>query len=521
MKKGRYFDRWLGNGDVRQQLWLLITIVLLGAGLRFFQLDRESLWVDEIATAKLIREESFTVLWQKILHEEISPPLYFVTLWGWSRLWGLSEWGMRSFSAVMGSIALILFLHLARLLLPPPWQWKAVLLFALSPMLVAASQEARMYALLLVLWLWGMIALWQGLEGNEQSVQWSVIPLTLALYTHPYGGFLLLLWISAVGLYARRRKRWRLLRPAVIAGLLFLPWLFHWYEWMLDGRLAQKHWIAPLSWKAPVGLALLFAGWVPPFPKNFAVAVQGITLVWSIAVALSAGILWGAVAVSVGRVWTGRDRSIALLHLWLWLPLVVVALLSLTWMPLWVHRYFIGLYPAALLLAVAGLDRLSERTSRWLFTALNLALVILLLRLFTEPHKEQWREAVRMIEEQAQPGDAVLFQPGFLSDAYQYYARRTDLQVYRFPVIPRKLQKSDADTVQMLARQYDRLWYVFSPLHQYDPAEVILQTLRETHAVRSHYRFYGVEVLLHVRQGSEHRKECQLQPGRKDRRTSL
>ncbi len=515
MKKGRYFDGRLGVSDVRQQLWLLIAIVVLGIGLRFFQLDRESLWVDEIATAKLIKEQSCTALWQKILHEEISPPLYFVMLWGWSRLWGLSEWGMRSFSAAMGSIALILFLRLGRLLLPPPWQWKAVLLFALSPMLVAASQEARMYALLLVLWLWGMIALWQGLEGNERAVQWSVIPLTLALYTHPYGGFLLLLWISAVGLYAQRRKRWRLLRPAVIAGLLFLPWLFHWYEWMLDGRLAQKHWIAPLSWKALVGLALLFAGWVPPFPKDLEVVVQGINLVWSIAVALSAGILWGAVAVSVGRVRTGRDRSTALLHLWLWLPLVLVALFSLTWMPLWVHRYFIGLYPAALLLTVVGFTRLSERTSRWLFAALSLALVVLLLRLFAEPHKEQWREAVQMIEEQAQSGDAVLFQPGFLSDAYQYYVHRTDLQVYRFPVIPRKLQKSDADTVQMLARQYDRLWYVFSPLHQYDPEGVILQTLRATHTVRSHYRFYGVEVLLHVRRGAERRKGTPASAGKK------
>ncbi len=484
----------------RRFFWVLILAALV----RFVDLQQESFWVDEIATVKLIAQRSFLQLWEQIQREEINPPLYFIGVWGWTRLFGASEWGVRSFSALLGWLAVFLFARLAQRVLPKPWDLFSTLLFSIAPAAVAFSREARMYALFLFFSLWVMLMFWDVLlKGDWKKALWAVIPMTLAMYTHPYGVFLPLIW--SIGVLRRRTVRvlWVWFVPALIASVAFVPWLLHWYQWWEQGVLAQKQWIAPLSWKAPLTLALLFAGWLPPYPTAPSALLQLPALLGLLGILLVGSGVSLASVVGGMTLWRYHRGALIWRQLyWIGIPVLGAVIISAFVIPIWVARYFLFVFPALLLwvcatmavLDIALLEKLAWRS----FIALLLGFSLLSLRLFVQPPKEQWREAAAWIAQHAQPGDCLLLHPGFLQDAVAYYLQRQDLASVRFPIVPRKLTWNDADSVRQLVQPYPRVWYVYSPRHYYDQQGVILSTLQQRRRQIAQRSFSGVTVVLYA-----------------------
>lgn len=76
------------------------AILLLAAFLRFYHLSAQSLWSDEGNSAALARR-GFTEIAQRTAFD-IHPPLYYWLLKIWMVIWGDSEAGLRSLSAVLG-----------------------------------------------------------------------------------------------------------------------------------------------------------------------------------------------------------------------------------------------------------------------------------------------------------------------------------------------------------------------------------------------------------------------------------
>jgi hypothetical protein len=98
-------------------------------------------------------------------------------------------------------------------------------------------------------------------------------------------------------------------------------------------------------------------------------------------------------------------------------------------------KYAVAALLPLILLGVNGLMKIS---SKWIKAAIAIVIVILSFfstkTYFTDFHKDQWRDAVRFIETNAQPGDVLLFNAGFnLDNAYNYYSKRNDLIKIPFP----------------------------------------------------------------------------------------
>src|ERR671938_379746 len=126
---------------------LLIALTLAGAALRFATLDVQSFWYDEAVTAGLVRHDLWGML-DKIPGSESTPPLYYVLAWLWTRVFGSGEAGVRSLSALLGTLAIPVFYLTARELTRSERAAVAVAaLAAFNPFLVWFSQEARTYAL--------------------------------------------------------------------------------------------------------------------------------------------------------------------------------------------------------------------------------------------------------------------------------------------------------------------------------------------------------------------------------------
>lgn len=92
--------------------------------------------------------------------------LYHYTLAGWMLLFGDGETAVRSLSAVFMATAVIVLYGLTRRLLGTPTALVAAWGFALSPWTVAWARQSRFYALMLLVFLLFLGAVWLGMQAK-------------------------------------------------------------------------------------------------------------------------------------------------------------------------------------------------------------------------------------------------------------------------------------------------------------------------------------------------------------------
>jgi mannosyltransferase len=169
-------------------------LTVVAAALRFSTLDVQSFWHDEAVTAhRIIRHSLFATI-GKVPGSESTPPLYYVLAWVWTRIFGISEVGLRSLSALIGTAAVPVAYLAGRTLTPRRTPAVATAaLAAVSPVLVWYSQEARAYILLVLLGAVSFLFFLRALRtGARRDLIWWAVASALALCTHYFAVFALL-----------------------------------------------------------------------------------------------------------------------------------------------------------------------------------------------------------------------------------------------------------------------------------------------------------------------------------------
>lgn len=227
-------------------LVLLLTLAL-AAGLRFWQLGAQSLWSDEGNSAALATRD-FTQI-ARAAAADIHPPLYYWLLRLWTRVAGASEAGLRSLSAALGVLLVLVTANLGRRLFGRTVSLAVAYIAAIAPFQVYYSQEARMYMLLALEAALAVHLFWWLVDQEDRALAkaggatitllpWAPLPAvllvlvwTLGLYTHyafPLLIALLSLLYLAWLLVSRSHFLWRALRWGVwlaVTLLLYVPWL--------------------------------------------------------------------------------------------------------------------------------------------------------------------------------------------------------------------------------------------------------------------------------------------------------
>jgi mannosyltransferase len=209
-----------GRGTRSAQIVLLLT--LLGAALRFGTLNVQSIWLDESATIILVHR-GFSGMLSHLSSSESTPPLYYILVWGWTKIFGAGPIGFRSFSALAGTMTIPL-MYAAGKQISPRVGICAAALATVNPAMYYYSQEARCYALL-ILFSAAAYVLWQRalrIPDGRRLALWAGMSI-LAVLTHYFAAFLFI--PETVVLV--RRLGWRRVRApvgaVVLAGFALLP----------------------------------------------------------------------------------------------------------------------------------------------------------------------------------------------------------------------------------------------------------------------------------------------------------
>jgi mannosyltransferase len=204
---------------------LLVAIIAVAAVVRFATLGHQSYDHDEAVTAWRVLRGGVGQMLGVVVHSERSPPLYYLIAWPWAKLFGTGEVGLRSLSALIGCLTVPAAYLAGRELASGRAGLIAAALVAFNPYLVWYSQEARSYALVVLLIAWGLVFFARSLSNpSPRNLALWAAASALAMCSHYFAAFV----VGAEGLWllATSRPRRRLavaLGATVAAGLALLP----------------------------------------------------------------------------------------------------------------------------------------------------------------------------------------------------------------------------------------------------------------------------------------------------------
>jgi uncharacterized membrane protein len=178
-------------------LQLLLSLTLIGAILRFYNLGYNSLWLDEATTYNIV-VKSIPDIWQVTTAGEFNPPLFY-----WAEhimlLFGSSEVVLRFLPALLGVLTIPLIYLVGREFMDRNTGIIAAAAFAFSPFLLYYSQEARAYSMMLFFVCFSMVFYFRALKNND-LMNWALFGIlsAFAFWSHFYA----LVIIGALILYA-------------------------------------------------------------------------------------------------------------------------------------------------------------------------------------------------------------------------------------------------------------------------------------------------------------------------------
>jgi hypothetical protein len=289
-------------------------------------------WIDEGISVGIAHEHWTSI--PHLLRQDGSPPLYYLLLGIWLRLFGDGETATHTLSLVFGLACIPVAFFAGRALFGRVTGLVCAFLAAFDPFLTYYAQETRMYELEALL---SLVVTWAYVEGVLRGRRaWLVglaVSSALLAYTHNWGLFACVGLAGATALTARDRVR-PFLVAAAGAALLYVPWL--------PTLLSQaRHTGAPWSTAPSVHDLFLSAG----------------TLLGGDAPYVAIALVGGAALVGVVDRETGEERRIVLSLAAMAGVTIVAAFISSQVSPAWTVRYFAVILGPAVLLAAQGIVR--------------------------------------------------------------------------------------------------------------------------------------------------------------------
>ncbi|MGP0018251.1 MAG: hypothetical protein ACLPHP_06760 [Candidatus Sulfotelmatobacter sp.] len=518
----------LSPDRVRRVHWLTLLLLLAAcAAVRFLFLTRKPFWFDECFSVEVARLD-----WRNFLHllwwREANMSLYYVLL----RIWllfkthsGPSQFFIRSLSVLIAAATVPATYWLARMLYGRRVALIAAALFTFNAYSVRYAQEARSYALLLLLATLssGFLIAWVRESAREpvrRNRRAYVLVSVLAVYAHFYA----LLLVAAQVLTLRRLRSGshgpdqstqseallsaELRRAWITIGLAVSPLLL----------FVVKTGAGPIRWIQRPSLRDVIE-----FYEHLAGGND-----WTLLIVCAAACT--AALVPVGKQLWARAQPwetwrVYFLLVWLFFPVVLTVLLSFA-RPVFLGRYMIFCLPALLILVAAGLARLR---SSWLLGAALAGIFLLGSRgiFFVYAHdfdneRDACVAAAAFILDHAQPGDAVIFHIAETRIPYEFVRSLRSGEDIASPTFATQLGpeilfphhaagldyrdftgKPTADFVRAAMPGHPRVWIMLmnnGPSGNPDPTTVMLtQVVPESFPRMLRWQFTKVEVRLYTK----------------------
>ncbi len=363
----------------------------------------QSLWRDEAYSILISQKPIFTYL-----HLSFEPPLYYIFLHVWMRVFGTSEIAVRSLSLVAFLIAIFYVGKLAKKIYGSSWLSTFLpICFFLNPMLFYYAFEARAYGWYLAFTVLSTYAY------VEKKWLMYVAATVLGLYTHAYMVFVIgvqCIHYVVTHIHARIHKTHhtvsdRFLPSVIGVGILYIPWIVKMYT---DIPRLKQSWYFPVDtqlFKSVLGN--IFLGYEGT-PWNLWIFMQRVSFV--------------LIVCSLIAIFRKKDRSFTYyFFLLLYVPLITILAISV-YKPLYVMRYMIPATVAEVFLITAAIASIKNQTIQKIIGTLLCTFLVGFSFWFAPNHKKpDIRSVMAEINTLQRKQDAIFVDDALILYEAMYY----------------------------------------------------------------------------------------------------
>ncbi len=331
--------------------WALLTILAVAVILRFYELDFQSPWLDELHTLIETNPElSYKEFYDLMLYREQMPHLYYILVRIANVIFGETLFGIRAFSAFIGTTSVYAIFLLGKELYSKKAGYIAAILLAINQTHIFYSQEIRPYILLCLFTCVSFLFLIKFFkrQTTKEAVYYGLFA-GLMISTHFFGLFVLVSQVVLLAIFLMSFKDIkRVVALSSISGgvilLLFVPSI----PVLLKVSKLSSFWIQPAS------------------PRFFLETVNGFFgnsefLLFIVFILTTAYFLRPFFQNEQQKTDAAYVLSLKVILAWLFVIFMIPYIRSYTNVPMLISRYFISALPAVLILMAIAMSFLRAK----------------------------------------------------------------------------------------------------------------------------------------------------------------
>lgn len=388
---------------------LIILLTFVGFLIRIFNIDFNSIWLDEGSTFSFSHpSKSFMDIWALTASGEFNPPLFHWIEHIMLVLFGSTEIVLRFMPCVFGTLAIPVFYYIGKEIHSEKIGLVSAFLLAISGFHVYYSQEARSYTLLMLVV--SLFVLFYLRYKKEPSVLYAAlmgICAAVGYWTHFWSlvvviPFFLILFVDAI-----LKNKKNIIPIAIGAGIAFIATLplTSVMVFLFNNRLST-----PSQWGSKdINLIVQYFSWVG---YNNIIT----TFIFLFLIGMGFVILYKL----------KKNIATELFGVSLFVLLVSVAIShTIPMLP----RYMITLFPIFYTVAAIAIVSLyvNYRTVACVLIACILIIGGLSLHTYyTTYTRENWKGYAGELERNTQPGDVIVVLPDYMRLALDFYYNATE-----------------------------------------------------------------------------------------------
>ena len=395
---------WLKNNK------LLLAIVGVGAILRFYKLDNQSLWIDELFSMNVADpKNNFQFIYTFLRDHDPHPPLYYFSIHIFFLLFGYTTLVLKLFSAIVGVLGIFSIYYLGKEMVNKQVGYISALLVSINYFQIYYSQEGRMYSLLFFTTCIALYSLLKFIKTtNYKTMSFFIMGSLFMIYSQFFGVFVLFSMYLILLYYiikADRTERGQRLKMTILSGILTIILYIPSIIIVLFNPKRESIWIQPPTWDTFESMFKEFFGFNDVL-KIIILSIFGIALLFYF-LKLKKGEKKKNNASSVYPVFI----LLTIITTTILLPVLYSKLL----LPIVVSRYYICVLPAVLVLLAIAINNFKNRNLKILillvFSFFSIKNLIIDKSFYTSFYKTQFRHAITyMVQEK--PNDPIVSKLG-------------------------------------------------------------------------------------------------------------
>lgn len=394
-------------------IWIILTVGLI---LRLISLN-QSLWLDEAINVLATQNFSLLGMITEYAKADFHPPGYFIILWLWTKMFGISEIWVRIPSIIFGVLTIYITFLIGSKLHSKTLGIFSALLLAINPLHIYYSQEARMYTFAALAVSLNIFLLIKLLKGEKFNLIFLIISNILVLVSDYVAYLIFPAELIFLLIYKQKEiiKKWTI--ALLMAGLAGIWWIPIFLNQLDVGAIASANLPA---WKFIVGgfdpkaVPLTFIKFIIgrinyPDKLIYAIILLPISILFLF-------LIWRGIRFIATL---GRD----LLIIGIVVPIIIATLISFI-IPLYSYFRLIFTLPSFVILVALGIFSFKSKLRYgFLISVVLIQLFSSLVYLFNPSfQREDWKGLVNFLKTK---DTLVLFESSGTLPPFDYYSKNS------------------------------------------------------------------------------------------------